>query len=306
MIVRPRPTLLTVLFALRGSVLPRVAPIVVGLTAFSVLVVAAEQRWPSVFPITAGVGPFTLIGLALSIFLSFRNNACYDRWWEARKAWGTLILETRSLSRTFPAVLPGAEHLETRRICLLRVVAFASALHAGLRGADETKAASLWLTKSDGALLVDRPSPADAILALLLADLSRAYRAGSITDVLFAMLERRVAELSAIHTTCERIRHTPVPFAYTLLVYRTAWLYCLFLPVGLSGSLGWATPLAVALVSYTFFGLDALGDELEEPFGREQNDLPMDAMLRTVERTVLDAVGGPLPPPLEADHYWLR
>ncbi len=146
----------------------------------------------------------------------------------------------------------------------------------------------------------------DATLRPLLGDLAAAMRAGAITDVLFGLLERKVSDLCAIQTACERIRHTPVPFAYTLLVYRTAWLYCLFLPVGLSGSLGWATPFAVALVAYTFFGLDALGDELEEPFGTAPNDLPLDAMLRTVERTVLDALGDPLPPPMAADRYWLR
>ncbi len=115
MIVRPRPTLVTVMFALRGSILPQVAPTVITLTAFSVVVVAAEQRWPWAFPVTAGVGPFTLIGLALSIFLSFRNNACYDRWWEARKVWGSLIVETRGLARTIPALLPGEEHAALRR-----------------------------------------------------------------------------------------------------------------------------------------------------------------------------------------------
>ncbi|MFC6744045.1 bestrophin family ion channel [Methylobacterium persicinum] len=129
---------------------------------------------------------------------------------------------------------------------------------------------------------------------------------GALTDILFGLLERKVTDLCAIQTACERIRHTPVPFAYTLLVYRTAWLYCLFLPVGLSGSLGWATPAAVALVSYTFFGLDLLGDELEEPFGTAPNDLPIDAMLREVERTVLGALGDPLPPAIAPDRYWLR
>ncbi len=306
MILRPRPTLFTVLFALRGSVLPRVAPTVVGLTAFSMVVVAAEQRWPWAFPVTAGAGPFTLIGLALSIFLSFRNNACYDRWWEARKAWGLLIVETRGLARTIPALLPEAGYEPLRRACLLRVVAFAAGLHACLRGGDEAKAAGLWLPRAEAAELAASPSPSDAALKLILADLTHAFRAGALTDVLFVMLEKKIADLSTIHTTCERIRNTPVPFAYTLLVYRTAWLYCLFLPVGLSGSLGWATPPAVALVTYTFFGLDALGDELEEPFGTEPNDLPMDAMLRTVERTVIDALGGPLPPAVEPDRYWLR
>lgn len=306
MIVRPRPTLFTVMFALRGSILPRVAPTVIGITAFSVVVVAAEQAWPWAFPVTAGVGPFTLIGLALSIFLSFRNNACYDRWWEARKVWGSLIVEARGLARTIPALLPGQGDEALSRACLLRVAAFTSALHASLRGQDGAKAAAAWLTEAEAAGLRDRSSPADAILGLLLADLAAAMRRGALTDILFGLLERKVTDLCAIQTACERIRHTPVPFAYTLLVYRTAWLYCLFLPVGLSGSLGWATPAAVALVSYTFFGLDLLGDELEEPFGTAPNDLPIDAMLREVERTVLGALGDPLPPAIAPDRYWLR
>ncbi len=171
---------------------------------------------------------------------------------------------------------------------------------------DEAQAAAAWLSEDEAAALRDRPSPVDATLRPLLGDLAAAMRAGAITDVLFGLLERKVSDLCAIQTACERIRHTPVPFAYTLLVYRTAWLYCLFLPVGLSGSLGWATPFAVALVAYTFFGLDALGDELEEPFGTAPNDLPLDAMLRIAERTVLDALGDPLPPPMAADRYWLR
>ncbi|MEE7477327.1 hypothetical protein MHIMP23_13595 [Methylobacterium hispanicum] len=148
--------------------------------------------------------------------------------------------------------------------------------------------------------------PTDAVLARLSADLAEAMRRGVIGDVLFGVLERKVADLSAIQAACERIRSTPLPFAYTLLLYRTAWLYCLFLPVGLSGSLGWATPAAVALVAYTFFGLDALGDELEEPFGTDPNDLPLDAMLRTVEAIVLDALGEPVPEPLRPENFLLR
>ncbi|MFD0933883.1 bestrophin family ion channel, partial [Methylobacterium trifolii] len=156
------------------------------------------------------------------------------------------------------------------------------------------------------ALLAGRPSPTDAVLTGLSADLAGAMRAGALSDILFGTLERKVSELSAIQTACERIQGTPLPFAYTLLLYRTAWLYCLLLPVGLSASLGWATPVAVMLVAYTFFGLDALGDELEEPFGLEPNDLPLDALLRSVDRIVLDALGEPLPQPLEPEKYWLH
>ena len=303
MIVRPRPNLLAILFTLRGSILPQVAPTVAGLAVFSCVVVAAEQRWPEIFPVTAGVGPFTLIGLALSIFLSFRNNSCYERWWEARKAWGALIVEARGLARGLCALLPEADDAALRRRCLRRVAGFAHGLHARLRGRDEDAAIRPWQPAGEAARAA---SPTDGVLAALTADLAGAMRAGRLSDVTFASLERKISDLSAIHTTCERIQATPLPFAYTLLLYRTAWLYCLFLPVGLSGSLGWATPPAVALVAYTFFGLDALGDELEEPFGLDANDLPLDAMLRTVERIVCDALGEPLPEPIEPDQYLLR
>ncbi|MCJ2005891.1 bestrophin family protein [Methylobacterium sp. E-025] len=305
MIVRPRPNLFAILFTLRGSILPRVALKVLGLTAFAALVVAVEQRVPERFPVTAGIGPFTLIGLALSIFLSFRNNACYERWWEARKAWGALIVEMRGLSRTLVALLPGPEHDAVRRTGLRRLAGFGHGLHARLRGLDEAAAVAPWLPPGEVARLRSCPSPTDAVLAGLTRDLAGAYRDGHLTDVLFGVLERKVSDLSAIHTACERIHGTPLPFAYTLLLYRTAWLYCLLLPFGLSASLGWATPVATMLVAYTFFGLDALGDELEEPFGLEANDLPLDAMLRTAERTVLDALGEPLPPAMEPVRYRL-
>jgi len=302
MVVRPRPGLVTILFTLRGSILPQIAPKVLGITAIACAVVAVERHWPDPFPLPVGIGAFTLIGLALSIFLSFRNGACYDRWWEARKTWGGLMTETRGLARTLNATLTGPDQDERRRRCLRRLSAFAHALHARLREADTGRAAA-FLPRAEGEALAARPSPADAVLAALAADLGRAMREGAFGEVLFALFEGRIAALSAAQATCERIRTTPLPFAYTLLLYRTAWLYCLLLPFGLAASLGWATPVASALVAYTFFGLDALGDELEEPFGLEPNDLPLDALLHAVDAAILDALGEPVPPaPAPQDH----
>lgn len=305
MIVRSRPSLLDILFTLRGSILPQVALKVVGITLVAVVVVAVERRWPEAFPITAGVGPFTLIGIALSIFLSFRNSACYDRWWEGRRAWGSLVVETRGLARLVTALLPGASAEPLRGRTLRRLSAFAHALHAQLRGSDPRAAAAPWLPEVEVAPLARHPSAADAVLAGLTADLAKAYRRGTLTDVLFAALEHKIAALAQVQVVCERIQNTPLPFAYTLLLYRTAWIYCLLLPFGLAASLGWATPVATALVAYTFFGLDALGDELEEPFGLAPNDLPLDALLHTVDGIVLDALGETAPPPLVPERYLL-
>jgi ion channel-forming bestrophin family protein len=306
MIVRPRPGALAILFALRGSILPQIAPQVISLTAVACLVVATEQGWAHAIPLSAGIGPFTLIGLALSIFLSFRNNACYDRWWEARKVWGALIVEARGLARLLGALLPEAENEALRRRCLNRLMGFAHALHARLRGQDAAAAAAPFLPEAERQRLPACASPADAALSGLAADLGAALRQGLVSDVSFGLVEQKLAGLSGVQASCERIQGTPLPFAYTLLLYRTAWLYCLLLPFGLAASLGWGTPVATALVAYTFFGLDALGDELEEPFGSAANDLPLDALLRTVDGVVQDALGAPVPPPLAPERYWLR
>lgn len=310
MIVRPRPGALAILFALRGSILPQIAPQVIAITALACLVVATEPNWAHAIPLHAGIGPFTLIGLALSIFLSFRNNACYDRWWEARKVWGALIVEARGLARLLGALLPPDEaETETearRRRCLRRLAGFTHALHAHLRGRDAALAAAPFLPQAERGRLPSCASPADAALAYLAADLGAALRQGTLSDVSFGLIEQKLAGLSGVQAACERIKGTPLPFAYTLLLYRTAWLYCLLLPFGLAETLGWGTPVATALVAYTFFGLDALGDELEEPFGSAANDLPLDALLRTVDGVVQDALGAPVPPPLAPERYWLR
>ncbi|GJE18287.1 bestrophin family protein [Methylobacterium marchantiae] len=306
MIVRSRPNLMAILFTLQGSILPRVALKVGFITLAAIVVVAVERAWPDPFPMSAGIGPFTLVGLALSIFLSFRNGACYDRWWEARKAWGTLILEARAFARLLVALLPGEQHDVFRRLALRRVMAFATALHAQMRREDEIAAAAPWMPEAEAARLRDRASPADAVLVQLTADLGHTQRAGQLTDIQFGLLEQKIAALGQVQIVCERIQGTPLPFAYTLLLYRTAWIYCLLLPFGLAGTLGWVTPFVAALVAYTFFGLDALGDELEDPFGLEPNDLPLDALLRVVEGVVLDALGEPVPPPLAPEGYLLR
>jgi len=115
----------------------------------------------------------------------------------------------------------------------------------------------------------------------------------------YNLLAQRLAGLGEVQATCERIKGTPLPFPYTLLLHRTIYIFCLLLPFALAEPLGWLAPLFTTIVGYTFFGLDAIGNELEDPFGRDENDLPTDAMVRTVERDVLAALGQtPLPPAL--------
>jgi putative membrane protein len=295
MIVRPRPSTLGLLVTLSGSILPLIAPRLLVVAVISVALTVLHVWRPLVMP-DVSVAPFTLVGLALSIFLGFRNNACYDRWWEARKIWGQLLTDCRSLARNVSALMPGAPEPETVK----RVLAFVHALGARLRGTDMAAAVGPWLEDADAAAAVAAVNPPDWILRLLAMEFSQGLGTGRISPIEYSILDGRIASLAAVQAGCERIRSTPIPFAYSLLLHRTAWLFCLLLPVGLVGTAGLVSPVIAVIVAYAFFGLDALGDELEEPFALKPNTIPIDAMTRTIERELLQGIGETnLPPALE-------
>lgn len=290
-----------------GSIIPRILgeiAVVAGFAALAVL--AAARGWIPVTHLSAV--PFSLFGLALSVFLGFRNSVCYDRWWEARRQWGTLIPAARSLVRESRALLAGAEggDAAAARIAY-RSIAFAHALSARLRRRDAASAGDGWLPDADRAALHGLRNRPEGILGAIEGEITGLQRIGVIDAFSAQGLRGHVRRLSDVQAACERIRATPVPFAYALLLHRTAWLFCLLLPFGLAELIGWATPVVVAVTAYTFFGLDALGDELEEPFGDAENDLPLDALVRLVEIDVLEQIGhAPLPQPLEPVDFLLR
>ena len=107
MIVRKQPTFRDILFALRGSILPHIAPRMLAVAVISIVAVVAADEWPGIFSRISAI-PFTLIGIALSVFMSFRSNACYARWWEGRVLWGEVIIAARSLAREI-AILPESD-----------------------------------------------------------------------------------------------------------------------------------------------------------------------------------------------------
>jgi putative membrane protein len=306
MIVRKKPNIFRLFVISRGSIIGHVAPQLLAITFISMAVTWGERIYPEYFS-DFTIAPFSILGLALSIFLGFRNNACYDRWWEARKQWGQLLVETRSAAREFVTLVasPDAEDQALRQRFLSCCIAFAAALEAQLRR--QTPDVSPWLDPQDAAAVGSKRNVADAILRVQASSIVYCLRTGRISSPLYQTLEMRLVAMSGIQAACERIATTPLPFAYTLLVHRTAYLFCILLPFGLVATMGLATPLIAAITAYTFFGLDALGDELEEPFGASENAVPMDSMVRLVEISVLEAAGQcDLPEPLEAIDYVLR
>jgi putative membrane protein len=300
MIVRPRPNFLQLLFILRGSIVPDIIGQIASMALFAALVVLLHRSWPNWVPVFDGA-PFALVGIALSIFLGFRNNACYDRWWEARRQWGEHIFLARNFARQTLALeaIPGPEGVESRRVLLRLTIAFTWALAKHLRPAAESRSGpAQWLQGGEIDFVGRARNKPDATLRLIGQELARLRANGTISDVMFQTLDTTLGRMALVQAACERISNTPVPFAYTLLLHRTAYVFCILLPFGFANALGWATPFAVALVAYTFFGLDALSVHLEEPFADIPNGLAISAMAETIEINLRDALGETNLPPL--------
>jgi putative membrane protein len=275
------------LMLMKGSTVPKIAPQLGVVFGFAVVVMLIERHYAGAFRSFAPA-PFTLMGIALSVFLGFRNNACYDRWWEARRHWGHLILEARSFARLVVTLLPKDE----RSTRLLReTIAFAYAAGAYLRGAEMPAEVAQYCSAETMRKVAQCRNVPDAILRCMEADIVASLKEGVITDILFTSFNDLLNEMSFVQVACERIASTPTPFTYSLLLHRTAYLFCFLLPFSLVTTLGYATPVFCVVVAYTFFGLDALGDELEDPFGDNLNALPLTALARTIEVNVLEAMG---------------
>jgi len=294
----PRRSLRLMLFTLRGSIIPVIWKRVAAMVLLAVAVVLLEQRWPHT-GVELGAVPLTLMGLTLAIFLGFRNTVAYERWWEARTLWGELLIVVRNLARQTVSLPHGLSEAERQRMAH-RLIAFTHALRHQLRGTEPADDVSRWLEPTEAAAVAAGPNPPNVLLGMISQAYAQLQREGRLEPILLAAIDAQVTRLSYVLGGCERIQGTPIPFAYILLLHRTVYVYCLLLPFCLIGSVGWVTPLMVGVLSYTFFGLDALGDQIENPFDRLPNDLALDAMCRTVEIGVGELLGeADLPTPLQ-------
>jgi len=311
-IIRDRPSGLKLFLLLRGSVLLRILPTLAVNVAVAIVVTWTHGALGGL-KITLTTIPFTLIGLPIAIFLGFRNNSAYDRFWEGRKLWGELLLRSRSLARQCLSLVDGdaparmRDGLDDVRVrMVLRAVAFCNALRDQLRHRPLDPAQASLLTPSEFEEMARMPNQPDYLMRRMGQDLGACIRSRRIEPCLAANIDHTLTAMTAAAAACERIKNTPIPFSYSVLLHRTAYMYCFLLPFGLVDTIGFMTPVVVAIVAYTFFGLDALGDELEEPFGMEPNDLPLDAICRVIEIDLRTALGDEaVPPPLEAVDYTL-
>ncbi|MFM0046604.1 bestrophin family ion channel [Paraburkholderia sediminicola] len=308
MIIRPHLHWFRMLLAWRGSVLPQLLPRLFLIFCIAIVAVAAHDH---LLPVSLNINttaPFSLVGIALAVFLGFRNNASYDRWWEARKLWGQLLNDARSLTRQ-AVTLPNKPLPRTEIEAFTAVLcALPHALRHQLRKSDPSQDLAARLPKPlFDRVMASRYKP--ATLVLWLGEwVQRHAQAGAIDPMAVLAFDRNLNGLSDIIGGCERIASTPLPFAYSVMIHRTVYFFCASLPFGLVDSIGIFTPVFAVFVAYTFMAHEAIASQIEEPFGTDDNDLALNMMSVYIEDATRDLLGEPaleMPKP-EAEGYMLN
>lgn len=304
MIISDRPSWLRIVLTLRGSSLSKTWPRLLLTTLLSVVVTALYTHYEA-FHFDLTVTPFSLIGLALGIFLGFRNNTSYDRFWEGRKLWGRLVNATRSLTRQVLTLIgprqpkaPPEELEAVRKRLVYRTIAYVHALRLHLRDQRATDDLAHFLGSDELQALERELNRPIALLQGTGDQLRALWDSGWIDTMHLPVLEASLTDLADIQGGCERIKSTPIPFSYTVLIHRIVAVYCVTLPFGIVSTVGVFTPLVVMMVAYAFFGLDTVGDEIEDPFGEDPNDLPLSALSRMIEVNLRQRLGETDLPPL--------
>lgn len=303
MIVRQRTHWLKMLFIWRGSVLKKIITQLFIITIFSVAVYYFNGK---IYDYKVKLNPtvFTLIGLALAIFMGFCNTASYDRFWEGRKLWGLLVIETRSLTRQILSFIPNVSKEEKQEIVKL-ISAFCWSLNYQLRDKSETKPIQHLLSEEQFRQIQSKKFIPNIILGFISDWLNEQNKKGNIDTIVLTSMNHQLNQFSNISGGCERIYNTPLPFAYSVLLHRTVYLYCFWLPFGLLDSLDWMMPLIVLLISYTFIALDAIIQEIAEPFGEEENDLALNSICRTIEFSIFEQAEIPQGELKKPDSYFV-
>jgi ion channel-forming bestrophin family protein len=289
MIVRPKSNWWSLLFVWRGSMMKRILPQLAIVATLSVLAVWTEGNiFAHKVPLNAT--PFTLVGVALALFLGFRNSSAYDRWWEGRRLWGALVNTTRSLARQ---TLTMTGEAEGKRDFINMLIAFTYAMRDQLRGDTFIRSAELLPPVVAAEVDTARYKPV-IILRAMGSWVSQRRSEGAFSDIIEAAIDLNLVELSNILGGCERIGSTPVPISYSVMIHRVVYFYCALLPFGLVDAIAWMTPAVALVLAYAFFSLDSLAEELETPFKRDENGLALDAISLNIELSLREMSGEPM------------
>ena len=229
---------------------------------------------------------FSLLGVILSIFLGFRTSTAYDRWWEARKQWGALVNNCRNMAIYVDSMWPESD-TGIRRFMAKHISNFCLALAEHLRAGTQLDKL-VYLAPEEMAYYQTKDHIPNFIALRIYQRMAAAHREGTINEGDYINIKAQHQSLLDILGACERIKKTPIPFSYAVYLKVFVSAYCLLLPFGLAEPFGWAMVPLTMLISFALLGIELMGEEIEDPFGLDCNDLPTGDIAHTIKRNVFE------------------
>ncbi len=274
-----------VIFSFEGSVLPHVLGRVGLLTTFSILVCGTndyvfrlfDERLPKLNPIG-----HTILGTSLGLLIVFRTNSSNARYWEGRSHWGMMVNTCRSLARMAKIYGSNASEFATM------LTAYVVCVKENLRGTKNFNMLSSLLSGRQYEKMIAANNPPSMIATYLSGLIKKEIDKGDIPIQIIERMEEQVIKLLDAQGGCEKILKTPLPFVYASLIKQVLFVYLYTLPFVLATDMDWATPLVVAVVGFGMFGIEEAGVEIENPFGMQMNDLPLEKICETISKDVAD------------------
>jgi putative membrane protein len=226
----------------------------------------------------------SLLGIVLGLFLVFRTNSAYDRWWEGRKLWGAFVNNTRNLSFKLNAFL--SEQDEENRAWFAQmipnlVVSLREHLRSGVNINDLDIVDGDFLKNLDSAKHIP-----NRLSSMLYKRMNELYKTKVLTGEQFFLVDKELKEFSDIVGACERIKNTPIPYSYTMYIKQFIFIYIITLPFAFVTSSGYITVPIVVLISFVLLSVELIAEEIEDPFGKDINDLPTDELSVKIKANV--------------------
>ncbi|HTF06183.1 MAG TPA: bestrophin family ion channel [Bacteroidia bacterium] len=260
-------------------------PAILGFAAFSAgLVYLGLEVWCWDFEGTIAI--HSLLGFVISMLLVFRTNTAYDRWWEGRKLWGKFVNDSRNFSMKLSAFVGKEETV--RASALLTNYFFACKDH--LRKAMSTKG---WVEIPGSPLdqYTNASHIPNALLLDLVKEVTKLNKRGSLSDIQFLMLNEELRSFADSLGACERISSTPIPYSYSMFIKKIIFFYSITIPFGILTEYHYWTVLITCFIFYAFASLELLAEEIEDPFGKEANDLPTDEIAFRIKSNIKEIFG---------------
>jgi ion channel-forming bestrophin family protein len=271
----------------KADTLRKLAPLIVGICLYCFLVAYLELnilKWSKNSNVSNISVMHQLLSFVISMLLVFRTNSAYDRWWEGRKLWGSLVNNSRNLAIKLQAML-GQDDESHRKFFRRIIPMYASILSNHLR-AESTRLALDESEKTELDQLDTEKHLPNQVAALMIQRVYRLHAEGKISGDQLIILNSELQSFTDICGACERIKNTPIPYSYSVFIKKFIFFYVMTLPISFVFTLGYLAIPIVAFIFYVLASLEIIAEEIEDPFGGDENDLPTQKLAQNIRKHV--------------------